>query len=400
MRIRKRQVPFPLSQVSPDPNRISRSPVMVQLNQAAPADVATSSKRSCTDVSAAAPAHSLDPSQPSDQTLHPPIGEDGELARLPRKKKQEYLVEDEDGKTQEEGEGGQKGNDTRKACNMGSETPPDALSPSSTTCKQDLRWREVEKAIPLKKRRGEFDNNMEGNISDSNRKKTNKIQSRSSRTKMNMAWEQDDDEIIKEEEKEAEEEVVAVDEEEEEEEVEKVRERIQTKKVSKKKRVRGGALMEGSRCSRVNGRGWRCCQPTLVGYSLCEHHLGKGRLRSMTSVRSRSIATPTTAGAPKKLHRQLVPPSDNEAANSSSSYSNNNAKETNCVVARHDDDGYANHHAGGGGEDDHDDEKKPMTVTTKKRVKLGTVKARSISSLLGQTNNEIAMPDNNNNNVN
>ncbi|RYR39976.1 hypothetical protein Ahy_A09g045623 isoform B [Arachis hypogaea] len=263
MRIRKRQVPFPLSQVSPDPNRISRSPVMVQLNQAAPADVATSSKRSCTDVSAAAPAHSLDPSQPSDQTLHPPIGEDGELARLPRKKKQEYLVEDEDGKTQEEGEGGQKGNDTRKACNMGSETPPDALSPSSTTCKQ-----------------------------------------------------------------------------------------------------------------------------------------GKGRLRSMTSVRSRSIATPTTAGAPKKLHRQLVPPSDNEAANSSSSYSNNNAKETNCVVARHDDDGYANHHAGGGGEDDHDDEKKPMTVTTKKRVKLGTVKARSISSLLGQTNNEIAMPDNNNNNVN
>ncbi|KAL1341002.1 hypothetical protein AAHE18_09G056200 [Arachis hypogaea] len=379
MRIRKRQVPFPLSQVSPDPNRISRSPVMVQLNQAAPADVATSSKRSCTDVSAAAPAHSLDPSQPSDQTLHPPIGEDGELARLPRKKKQEYLVEDEDGKTQEEGEGGQKGNDTRKACNMGSETPPDALSPSSTTCKQDLRWREVEKAIPLKKRRGEFDNNMEGNISDSNRRR---------RTKSRV------------EEKEAEEEVVAVDEEEEEEEVEKVRERIQTKKVSKKKRVRGGALMEGSRCSRVNGRGWRCCQPTLVGYSLCEHHLGKGRLRSMTSVRSRSIATPTTAGAPKKLHRQLVPPSDNEAANSSSSYSNNNAKETNCVVARHDDDGYANHHAGGGGEDDHDDEKKPMTVTTKKRVKLGTVKARSISSLLGQTNNEIAMPDNNNNNVN
>ncbi|XLU19709.1 hypothetical protein S245_055775 [Arachis hypogaea] len=104
----------------------------------------------------------------------------------------------------------------RKACNMGSETPPDALSPSSTTCKQDLRWREVEKAIPLKKRRGDFDNNMEENISDSNRKKTNKIQSRSSRTKMtkmNMAWEQDDDEIIKDEEKEVEEEVVAVDEE-------------------------------------------------------------------------------------------------------------------------------------------------------------------------------------------
>ncbi|XP_077230659.1 uncharacterized protein LOC143863778 isoform X2 [Tasmannia lanceolata] len=42
-----------------------------------------------------------------------------------------------------------------------------------------------------------------------------------------------------------------------------------------------GALMEGSRCSRVNGRGWRCCKHTLVGYSLCEHHLGKVRLRSI-----------------------------------------------------------------------------------------------------------------------
>ncbi|CAM0943812.1 unnamed protein product [Alopecurus aequalis] len=44
------------------------------------------------------------------------------------------------------------------------------------------------------------------------------------------------------------------------------------------KRRRGPAvLLEGSRCSRVNGRGWRCSQPTLVGYSLCDHHLGKGR---------------------------------------------------------------------------------------------------------------------------
>ncbi|KAJ1698705.1 hypothetical protein LUZ63_007217 [Rhynchospora breviuscula] len=50
----------------------------------------------------------------------------------------------------------------------------------------------------------------------------------------------------------------------------------------KKKPKRGQAeavLMAGSRCSRINGRGWRCSQPTLVGYSLCEHHLGKGRSR-------------------------------------------------------------------------------------------------------------------------
>lgn len=52
-----------------------------------------------------------------------------------------------------------------------------------------------------------------------------------------------------------------------------------------KKRRSPAVLMEGSRCSRVNGRGWRCCQQTLVGYSLCEHHLGKGRLRSVSSVR-------------------------------------------------------------------------------------------------------------------
>ncbi|KAJ6796708.1 uncharacterized protein M6B38_202140 [Iris pallida] len=63
-----------------------------------------------------------------------------------------------------------------------------------------------------------------------------------------------------------------------------------------KRKKRGSpVLMEGSRCSRVNGRGWRCFQQTLVGYSLCEHHLGKGRLRSMSSVRgSKSGASTTT----------------------------------------------------------------------------------------------------------
>jgi WRC len=51
-----------------------------------------------------------------------------------------------------------------------------------------------------------------------------------------------------------------------------------------KKAMRNSAvLLEGSRCSRVNGRGWRCCQPTLVGYLLCEHHLGKGRTRNMSN---------------------------------------------------------------------------------------------------------------------
>ncbi|KAL6912037.1 hypothetical protein ACP4OV_000842 [Aristida adscensionis] len=47
-----------------------------------------------------------------------------------------------------------------------------------------------------------------------------------------------------------------------------------------RKRRGASVLLEGSRCSRMNGRGWRCSQPTLVGYALCEHHLGKGRMRS------------------------------------------------------------------------------------------------------------------------
>lgn len=53
-----------------------------------------------------------------------------------------------------------------------------------------------------------------------------------------------------------------------------------------KKRRGPAVLLEGSRCSRVNGRGWRCSQPTLVGYSLCEHHLGKGRMRSAAAARA------------------------------------------------------------------------------------------------------------------
>lgn len=55
------------------------------------------------------------------------------------------------------------------------------------------------------------------------------------------------------------------------------------------KKPRGpGVLQEGSRCSRKNGRGWRCSQPTLVGYALCQYHLGKGRVRSAGAAGGRS----------------------------------------------------------------------------------------------------------------
>lgn len=134
-----------------------------------------------------------------------------------------------------------------------------------------------------------------------------------------------------------------------------------------KKSKRGSVIMEGSRCSRVNGRGWRCCQPTLVGYSLCEHHLGKGRLRSMNSVRNRGTAANLQIGArdQKDGNYKIAPLSTTLPEK----------QETRNDVVDH---------------FEEDNEKKSaLAVVAKKRMKLGVVKARSISSLLGQTNTTI-----------
>ncbi|KAL3357409.1 hypothetical protein AABB24_017895 [Solanum stoloniferum] len=128
-----------------------------------------------------------------------------------------------------------------------------------------------------------------------------------------------------------------------------------------KKNKRGSVILEGSRCSRVNGRGWRCCQQTLVGYSLCEHHLGKGRLRSMNSTTVRNSMN-------IKKKKKKVEEKDKE------SYALINDHEYYGI----DDDN----------NDDDDDKKK---TKNKKMKKLGMVKARSLSSLLGQTDNAVAM---------
>ncbi|XP_020161973.1 uncharacterized protein [Aegilops tauschii subsp. strangulata] len=78
-----------------------------------------------------------------------------------------------------------------------------------------------------------------------------------------------------------------------------------------KKRRGPAVLMEGSRCSRVNGRGWRCSQPTLVGYSLCEHHLGKGRMRSAAAAAAAGVGAGGGRGGPGQLgrteHRARMP---------------------------------------------------------------------------------------------
>lgn len=203
-----------------------------------------------------------------------------------------------------------------------------------------VRWFDGEKAFPPKKRRSTFERRAnEDAIMEKDKKMKTKM-----KTKMNKKCAQQNDN--------------------EEDGEKETKEGVE----STKKRARGGALMEGSRCSRVNGRGWRCCQQTLVGYSLCEHHLGKGRLRSMTSVRSRSLAS----SAPKMDDDE---PSDHQPLSAPSSPLLQENKAKHSVLDNHDDHG--------DGEDDEDD-KKPLMVT-KKRMKLGMVKARSISSLLGQT---------------
>ncbi|XP_010917268.1 uncharacterized protein [Elaeis guineensis] len=133
-----------------------------------------------------------------------------------------------------------------------------------------------------------------------------------------------------------------------------------------KKRRSPAVLMEGSRCSRVNGRGWRCSQQTLVGYSLCEHHLGKGRLRSMSSVRGQGSGNKpkksTEGGGDGVLPLSFTTQEDEK-----------NARDKQPL--------------GGDNEAEDMEEKQEK----KKRKKIGMVKARTISSLLDETNHSVPL---------
>ncbi|KAI4371270.1 hypothetical protein MLD38_019529 [Melastoma candidum] len=123
----------------------------------------------------------------------------------------------------------------------------------------------------------------------------------------------------------------------------------------------GGGNAEGTRCSRVNGRGWRCGQLTLVGYSLCEHHLGKGRLRSMANVRGRStIGTMETLRNEKEKPQKPPEPSLISGMREGDTFPGKNEEE--------------------------DDEKEEDSTSTGPRKK-----ARSMSSLLGQDNNDASI---------
>ncbi|KAK9290952.1 hypothetical protein L1049_009132 [Liquidambar formosana] len=348
MRIRKRQVPFPLSSLLPTPLsdlRLNRSPV-VQQQHNHHEEILTHPKANLSlgEDGKATHVH-LQPSDQPNQTL-PPIGTcEAQKEKEEEEKKKhclELMVQREEGEEEDKRgrkeEEEKKSNDTRKGSVLGAETGTEVL-PLSSSSHQVGRWFEGEKAFPLKKRRGSFNRRAnEETIVEKEKKMKTKM-----KTKMNKKYAQQKDS----------------------EEAEKeTKEGLGHNNNSAKKRARGGALMEGSRCSRVNGRGWRCCQQTLVGYSLCEHHLGKGRLRSMTSVRSRAMA------APKKDDTKLL-------SSSSSSL----------IVEKQPD------HMLSNDDDNDEDEKKPLMIA-KKRMKIGMVKARSLSSLLGQTNNAVAVADN------
>ncbi|XP_059646397.1 uncharacterized protein LOC132292953 [Cornus florida] len=248
-------------------------------------------------------------------------------------------------------------NDTRKESILGAEVGTQILPPSANSSHQEVgRWYEGDKVVPLKKRRGSFERRGSEEITIPEKEKKMKAKMKSKTNKKCVQLQNGSDD--------------------EYEGYKEAKEGINNNKTSSaKKSKRGSVIMEGSRCSRVNGRGWRCCQQTLVGYSLCEHHLGKGRLRSIngtTSVRSRAMPKTTDFVVPKKV----------QSISSVMEYINDDDEEDD-----EDDD------------DDDGNEKKPLMMTNKKKkMKLGMVKARSMSSLLGQTNNVVVVADNNKNN--
>ncbi|CAI0402784.1 unnamed protein product [Linum tenue] len=162
-------------------------------------------------------------------------------------------------------------------------------------------------------------------------------------------------------------------------------------------RTGGGVVMEGSRCSRVNGRGWRCSQPTLVGYSLCEHHLGKGRLRSITTasnLRPPPRQLGTTAATPSSVPPKTKP---NPSLTMITSpvvhpfYGGTDTRTKHIGVVLPSSSNYGLYDE----KEEEEEEGKtqqPQFVfpSNKKKSKLGTVKARSISSLLDQPDNSNA----------
>ncbi|KAF5473369.1 hypothetical protein F2P56_009984 [Juglans regia] len=358
MRIRKRQVPFSLSSLASvtvsDP-LLSRSPVVQLQLQDATHPKASDPLGNLTPHRERGAHFDYQPSDQPNQRLLPIEGgssgldcSDNASGTHKEKKKKDFseLLQGE----YERGGEVEKGNDIRKGGILGAETVTGVLPESRAIYQASgSTWCDGEKSFPPKKRRSSFERSRSREDAMMERDKIKmKTKMKTEMISSNKCAQQINNEELGEE--------------------KETKARGLESTGAKKLRARGGALMEGSRCSRVNGRGWRCCQQTLVGYSLCEHHLGKGRLRSMTSLRSRSLAGSNTLTALKRDESEPL-------STTSSSLLENELKDS--VLDN-------------GGEDE--DENKPL-MFTKKRMKLGMVKARSISSLLGQTNNGTVVAD-------
>lgn len=282
--------------------------------------------------------------------------------------RKEIIIKDERWKTEEEMK---ISNDIRKE-STSSSAGVDVQFPQSTSSSsfQALdKWGEGDRIVPPKKRKGSFARSM-GTTSKEMIKPKMK-----SKTNKKCLQQNGDHDVEGPREKKAthyKEGTTVVD------------TKNSTTSSSTKKSKRGSVIMEGSRCSRVNGRGWRCPQQTLVGYSLCEHHLGKGRLRSMTSVRNRAsamvrdnIAASTTAALQQQEDDGHQTPPIKEivitkSSSTTSTYEDDHNNNINMVAP------------------EEDERKNPLIRMSKKKrkiMKIGSVKARSISSLLGQTDN-------------
>ncbi|GMH18732.1 hypothetical protein Nepgr_020573 [Nepenthes gracilis] len=346
MRIRKRQVPLPLSLLSPvpltDPHLFSRSPA------AQPADQDDAISNHCQPSDHLTQAHCHESDVP-----HMIGSESGSgiyycQAELPPKKTElkERLDLGERGVEDGRREKDNKSNDISQersvlAAEANNGVLPPQAPPSIPFVAAALgRWCNGDETVPLKKRRrGYFDRSGRDNdpiISMEIPEKKTICKIDKNCVRQNGVDETEEEDEATQQDKE-----------------EKITNNNNGS--STKKSKRGRTIVEGSRCSRVNGRGWRCFQPTLVGYSLCEHHLGKGRFRSMTATFTlkRSSTTLPSSSSTEKRDENMM-------------------------------------RNGGDVDEDNDDDwekkkkkKPPLMISSKGRVKIGMASARSLSKKMG-----------------
>ncbi|GFY99831.1 hypothetical protein Acr_13g0012310 [Actinidia rufa] len=128
--------------------------------------------------------------------------------------------------------------------NHGVQTSTDN-SISSSPSHEEGHWCEEDKVFPLKKRRTTFTSKVR--VTSLMHKQQNERVSKTYDHK-NGRGDRDDEPVEKHE--------------------------------AKRRESKGEMMREAWRCSRRNGRGWRCHRQALEGHSMCQHHLSQARLRN------------------------------------------------------------------------------------------------------------------------